>query len=194
MHFHLSSVAKIPTPSHPNPITNCYFPISVPDQNELRLILLVCYTLSTKKSTYGFFTVKMRNCEICLPSDPSTILVPLQYKEHLHHFLWQETLFMEVVSQRTTGRLTLSQKAMSLADHYIMYMDGMLEGLLTTARKRENDPGYRSVTFDTYLVVEYFVGRHDEHNIAGQWRKSHPSTILECQDAFNLGEHCNLMK
>lgn len=164
-----------------------YFPSSPPSEDELRLILLLRYVPSSVKTKEGFFTVNVRNWELGTASDPGTILVPVRYQEHLRRFLWREMIFMEVIRRCTLREIYLVATVSPLVKRYIMYMDGILEGLLTTARKRQDDVKYRSVLFEMYLNVEYFVGRH-EFDIAGQWRESHPDTILECQDALQLGE------
>ena len=65
-------------------------------------------------------------------------------------------------------------------------MDGIVEGLLTTVRKRQDDLQYRSVLFNMYLTMEYFVGQH-EHYVAVQWRGIHLEVVLECQDVVELG-------
>ena len=56
-------------------------------------------------------------------------------------------------------------------------MVGMVEGLLTTIQKRIGDVAYRSHLFNLYLVVEFYVGRH-EHDIICRWAREHPDTTL----------------
>lgn len=163
-----------------------YFPASTPTEEELQLILLVRYVQSAQRKKEGFVTVKVRNFELDIAAEPGIILVPAHYREHLRRFLWRQTVFMEVVKRSSQSTVHLVAPASPLVKRYIVYMDGIVEGLLTTARKRQDDPRYRSVLFDMYLTVEFFVGRH-EHHVAAQWRRTHPEVVLECQDAFELG-------
>lgn len=169
-----------------------FFPNTVPTEDELRLILLVRYHVSSAKTKKGFFSVDTWNWELDVASEPSTILVPVRYLHHLRRFLWREMILMEVMRRSALQEIFLSPAASPLVKRYIQYMDAIAEGLLTTAQKRQGDSSYRSVLFEMYLNVEYFVGRH-EFNVAGHWRADHPETVLECQDALELGEQILLI-
>ena len=93
---------------------------------------------------------------------------------------------MEVICRSCINEIYLMPTVSPIVKRYIMYMDGIAESVFTTVKKRQGDVGFHSILFDMYLNTEYFVGRHEFH-IAGYWRQSHPDTILECQDALQLG-------
>jgi len=170
-------------------MTDRYFPNTVPTASELMLIMLVRYVTDDDDDSTGedFCLVKARNWQLETVSKDDSVEVPIAYSKHLKHFLWRQLAFIEVYNRATKQLIDIAPRLRPLLQKYILYMDGMLEGLLTTARKHQGDPGYRSRLFDTYLVVEYFVARH-EYDVVGRWRANNPDTILECQDAFALGK------
>ena len=189
MYIYITPTMSFRLHIHPSPSTHMdrFFPLTNHDSHELQLIMLIHYVVSTSPVKPGFFVVKVKNSELNATTPPGTILVPNHYKDHLQCFLWRHQVFMEVVHQYNDKELHLVPYLSPLFQHYIVYMDGVAEDLLTTARKMINNPSYRSLTFDLYLVVEYFIQRHESH-IAAQWRGNNPDVILECQDAFQLGE------
>ena len=93
---------------------------------------------------------------------------------------------MEVIKRSSQLELHLVTPISLLVKSYIIYMDGIVEDLLATVRKRQNGLQYRSVVFNMYLPMEFFVGQH-EHYVAAQWRGIHLEVVLKCQDVFELG-------
>lgn len=165
-----------------------FFPNTIPTTNELNLIMLVRYVLGPdKRGGQDFCQVLAKDWVTKRRSYKDGILVPSTYLVHLQHFLWRELAFMEVYLRAGKQEVEIPPGLSPLLQKYIMYMDGMLEGLLTTARKNQSNAQYRSSLFDSYLVVEYFVGRH-EYDVVGNWRLKNADTILECEDAFKLGK------
>ncbi|KIK72780.1 hypothetical protein PAXRUDRAFT_21590 [Paxillus rubicundulus Ve08.2h10] len=73
-----------------------------------------------------------------------------------------------------------------------MYMDGIIEGLFTSAQNQQRE-GWRSALFNLYLVVEYLVKRH-EYNIGDEWRKKNPDQILEQLDVTSLDVYIDWKK
>lgn len=120
-------------------MSDWYFPISTPTEEELHLILLVCYMQSAQRKKEGFVMVKVRNFELNIATELGTILVPAHYREHLWGFLWCQMVFMEVVKRSSKLALHLVASTSLLMKRYIVYMDSIVEGLLTTARKRQDD-------------------------------------------------------
>ena len=170
-------------------MTDRYFPHTVPTASELSMIILVRYVVSdntTEEEEGAFHEVKTVNWPAQKPAE-DPILIPTKYVRHLRHFLWRHHAFMEVYDRGRRQYIKVAPALSRLLQKYIVYMDGIAEGLLTTARHNQDNPTYRSRLFDLYLVVEYFVARH-EYDIVGDWRYNNPKTILECQDPFSLGK------
>lgn len=114
------------------------------------------------------------------------ITVPKYYWEHLRRFLWRHHVYMQLYASTSSG-VKLPASVRSVIKLYIQYMDGIAEGLLTTAGRRRGDPGYRSYLFNMYLVVDFHVGRH-EHHVVSSWAAEHPDIIIECVDIDTIGK------
>ena len=122
------------------------------------------------------FVVQVINTDYAALSSPN-ITVPTYYYEHLKRFLWRHRLFIGV--NERAQQLPLAMGLRPLIQQYIMYMDAIVEALLTTARKAsEHQEGWRAELFDLYLVVEHMVERHEYH-LGDDWRLKNPDHILE---------------
>lgn len=188
MRHRTSKIPQTPhTPIHKphTTMTDLFFPNTAPSQQELRLLMLIRYIPSTKAKGQ-YFEVNVRNWELQVMSDPGVVSVPIHYHEHLRRFIWRQMVFMELLTRGSD--LDLAHALRPMLQRYVLYMDGIVEGLLTTAKVKKPDPGFRSRLFDLYLVVEYYVGRH-EYDIVGDWRGSNLDIVLECQDVETLGKY-----
>ncbi|KIK72318.1 hypothetical protein PAXRUDRAFT_22125 [Paxillus rubicundulus Ve08.2h10] len=90
------------------------------------------------------------------------------------------------------SNLVLTKGMCPLIQRYIMYMDGIIEGLFTSAQNQQRE-GWRSALFNLYLVVEYLVKRH-EYNLGDEWRKKNPDQILEQLDITSLDVYIDWKK
>lgn len=163
-----------------------FFPAYVPDEELLRRLCLIRY-YPKKIQDSDFFHVSVMNVELKQPTHPKIIQLPNVYFEHLRRFIWRQHVFMELAARKPK----IPDQLRTMIKKYIMYMDGMIEGLLTTARQRKGELDYRSRLFNQYLIVEYFVGRH-EYDVVGRWRMENADTILECQDMEALGMYISV--
>ncbi|KAH0835517.1 hypothetical protein J3R83DRAFT_9202 [Lanmaoa asiatica] len=166
-------------------MTDRLFPNDAPQESETRSISAIRYRAKVPVDGCDFFAVEIYNVEVkTVTDDTDVILVPVHYYEHVRRFLWRHCLFMEV--WRRAGSLKLANGLQTMLKRYIMYMDGITEGLLQlTDFKKGEDKDLRSVVFDLYLVTEFFVGRH-EYDIGDAWRCQNADTILERQSAAAL--------
>lgn len=141
-------------------------------------------------SPRDFFKVKVISWED--PSKPEVeapITVPSTYHTHLRRFIWRHQLFMELYSRaNTVNSFKLRTGLRPILLRYIEYMDGMVEGLLTTVKKNPGDATFRSNLFDLYLVTDYYLQGQHEHHLGDTWRLQHPDTILECVKMDTIGE------
>lgn len=167
-------------------MTDRYFPQSIPNQTDLDTMLSVIYTFSDPNATKGTFTLTPWDHARKISLMEKTIQLPNHYWDHVRRTMWRKMAFGEIYRLWKADNIQLPHDFIPLVKKYIAYLDAMLEGLLTSARKRVKHANYRSNLFDTYLVVEGSIMRH-EHDVVGEWRLSHSETILECLDAFDLG-------
>lgn len=162
-------------------MTDLFFPSEAPPLDEFRAISLACYYVqSTPKE--GFCIVQWYSWANSQPVILESIKVPATYYAHLRHFLWRHHIFMELISRSELIKdgVVLSTHAKQMIQKYIWYMDAMGEGLMTPVRSKANQGwcGFRSNLFDLYLLVEYYVGRH-EHDVVSTWLAQHPNVHLE---------------
>ncbi|KIK73027.1 hypothetical protein PAXRUDRAFT_179457, partial [Paxillus rubicundulus Ve08.2h10] len=156
-----------------------FFPELAPRSSELQLIHLIHYQVIALDG--HAFTIQAMNTQINSMVIPP-FQVPSYYLEHVKHFLWWHHLFMGI--NEHASHLVLAKGMCPLIQQYIMYMDGIIEGLFTSAQNQQRE-GWWSALFDLYLVVEYLVKRY-EYNIGDKWRKQNPDHILECLDVTSL--------
>lgn len=162
-----------------------FFPTKLASVDEIRLIKAIRYEVPVAiKDKENFFDVGVYAPEI--KKHLEKIKVPAHYHEHLRRFMWRHRLFLELYIRVADDTVQSRQGLKNLLNRYIIYMDGIAEGLLTTAKRRAGIQDYRSRLFDMYLVIEHYVGRH-EFDVAFDWRERHPDIILECIDHVTLG-------
>ena len=164
-------------------MTDLCFPNAAPNVIELCLIMLKRYTPELKPNG-EFFNVLIYSRDT-REMAVNPITVPTNYHSHLCRFLWCHQAYMEIQTRLEHVQLPLD--LLSLLQRYTLYMDGIMEGLLTTVWKHKGDASYRSRLFDLYLVLEYNIGCH-EFNIVDAWKMEHRKIILECQDIHDIGK------
>lgn len=157
-----------------------FFPCASPGQREVKLICQIQYIAGPIVD--GGFAVEGKNLKLKSMVADKAVL-PSSYHEHVRRFIWRHCVFMEV--WRRSEDLCLTVRLRVAIERYIMYMDGMMEGLLMTPRKKQRHD-YRSALFDLYLLTEYFMKRH-EYDIGDAWRINHPDVVLEQQKVEDLG-------
>ncbi|KAI6111431.1 hypothetical protein F5141DRAFT_1063706 [Pisolithus sp. B1] len=160
-------------------MTDLFFPMHPPAHAELRLITVIRY--KALRPAGGKFTINAINTDLNIPaSEPFD--VPSDYYEHVRRFLWRHQVFMGV--EKRKEELSLAVGLSTRAQCYIAYMDAMIEGLFTKAR-RSGGGDWRSDIFDLYLVVDHLVQGH-EYNVGSLWRMENPDRILETVDVNTL--------
>lgn len=164
-------------------MSDLFFSNAVPAASELRLIMATRY-LPESTCGGGFFDVRVFGAEVkCIVG--TQIRVPEYYHAHLCRFVWRHHLYMEL--QQRGASLQLAQNLRPMLQRCVFYMDGVVEGLLTTVRRNKDKVGFRSEFFNLYLVLEFHVGRH-EYNTVDAWRVLHKDLILEYQNIDDIGE------
>ena len=167
-------------------MTDLYFPVKAPTATELLAIRCIRY-LEMGKVVDGLFRVAIYGSEVNAVCDKD-VQVSEFYQDHLRCFLWRHHVYMELVGRK----VELPPNLRPLLLRYILYMDGMVEGLLTTLRNPNHigNRNFRSRLFNLYLIIDYHVGRH-EYDVVGAWRESHPDIVLECvgMDEIGMSSH-----
>lgn len=173
---------------HPTNMTDIFMPLARCSAQELRLLMSVRYVADVQTDG-NLCKVKVISWEEdSKPEIEDPIVVPASYHIHLQHFIWRQHLFMGLVDRANSVTTFKLRKGLRpILQRYIEYMDGMVEGLLTSV-KRNPDPAFRSKLFDLYLVTDYYLeGRH-EYDVGDTWRLEHPDTILECVQMDTIGK------
>lgn len=171
-------------PSSPK-MTDRFFPSEPPSEQALHRLLRVQYELGQVYDE-RYLDVHVSGWDLEAGGKARTIRVPARYHGHLLRSFWRRKTFVELFTRYNALFRTLVVDPHPLLLRHIMYIDGMVQGLLTTAQKHKRMVPFRSALFDLYLVVEYFVGRHQSNQVS-HWRYAHPDIILECQDVQTLG-------
>lgn len=169
------------------------WPRSLVTSRELRLLMAIRYRMDGMP-TGPFFKVKVIAWELGPTYESEDhITVPSFYHNHLRHFLWRQHLFMELYKRVNTEKgFRLQTGLRALLQRYIQYMDGMVEGLLTTVKRHPRDADFRSSLFNLYLVTDYYLDGIHEPDLGDQWRLQHPDIILECVGLDAIGSPTRL--
>ncbi|KAG9310698.1 hypothetical protein JVU11DRAFT_9292 [Chiua virens] len=148
-------------------MADLFFPPEVPTLHEINKISITRYYV--KNVAEGdFCVIQVLGWANSQPSLLGDIQLPIIYHTHLRHFLWRHHVFMELNSRTELVKdgVVLSAHIKQTIQKYIWYMDAIGGGLMASARFRTNRgrTDFRCNLFDLYLLVEYYVGRH-EHDV-----------------------------
>lgn len=165
-------------------MSDLLFPNTVPTSKELSLIKQVEYRPKITDSS-DFFSIHVFNTKT-MGATESDIRIPNWYYQHVLRFLWRHRLFLAI---HGNSKIKFDRGHRTMIRRYIAYMDAVMEGLLMGCRIAEgNDVTYRSRTFEMYLAVEFYIGRH-EFDVCDTWRRANKQPILEAIDVKDLGEY-----
>lgn len=163
-------------------MTDLLFHDREPTLKKLNIIMQIRYELKETEDEHF--------CVVCIGNPTlnavvEDIRIPKSYQGHLRRFLWRHALFMGIESN-IHEKLDADNRR--IIKRYISYMDAILAALIQGCRGEKGvNVYYRSKTFDLYLVVEFFIGRHD-YQSGDQWRRTHKMPLLETVDVMKLGE------
>jgi len=146
------------------------------------------YTLSRTGNTVSIYFE-----ETIHPKSRGTYAaVPLRYETLVRRFLYRgEVLKLVLTAKDNEAILSADMKQNIRANlwHFFRVLDQCKEAFTAAARQADN---VNIPFFDSYMVQENFVGRHEPAALI-DWQRDHPQCNLRTQDVFSLGgfsSHC----
>jgi len=119
---------------------------------------------------------KPDGCPFQISVDSSVVVsIPSHYVRHMERFMWREDCLRLVLHLHK--EIDISDQLHKNLKMILWYMDEVFKRFVAELPKRlnENDAS-RSQTFDRYLKVEYWVGRHEPVNVRN-YRRSNNQNI-----------------
>lgn len=120
--------------------------------------------------------------------------IPTHYLKHVRQFLWREDCLRLVL--HLYNNVEIPRPLYNNLKLVLYYMDEIFKRFIAELSKGpdDDDDYLRSKTFDSYLRVEYWVGRHEPVHVR-EYRRSNDQNI-DRGDITTLGEcspcfHCS---
>ena len=157
------------------------FPENIPSKQKLKRLL------ATRRQV----TIDNKTNLVCVAVNGRTMLtLPLQhYLIHIQHFLWREDAIRLVLHY--SAQLNVSEELSDNLKMCLWYMDLVMEGMISESGPTVTDKStFRSEVFDWYLVLEYWVRRHEPLKVREFRRNSdrnlNHSSTNECGECSGI--------
>lgn len=152
---------------HPTtPMATHHYPDHVPGATKFRRLLkttrkVVTYTNSTSFAVF---------CD-----GVSACVLPARYIDHIRRFIWREDAIRLVLNHNNVVDIPeLLEENITLV---LWYMDNVFDRLVTESNlERAATAPFRSDVFENYLIIEYWVRRHEPKNIT-RFRKQNSRNL-----------------
>ena len=141
-----------------------YFPQKAPTESHANRLILKRHKIHERDK-----------CPTQISVDTSMVAsVPPHYVDHIKRFVWREDCIRLVLHLNDEIEIPQLEKNLKMI---LWYMDEVFRRFVVELPQRldEND-ATRSNTFDNYLRVEYWVGRHEAVNVR-DYRRSNDRNI-----------------
>ncbi|KAI9449803.1 hypothetical protein HD554DRAFT_2180939 [Boletus coccyginus] len=142
-----------------------HYPENVPTNQKLqRLLRTVRKVLVFEGSTL-----------VDIKSDGNVMFsLPESYRDHLLRFVWREDVIRLLLTH--AGELQLSEDLADNLGMLLTYMDNILKHVAKEPWREIGEGSYRSQLFDSYLLIECRVGRHEPTNVRA-WRRNNDMAL-----------------
>lgn len=132
-------------------MATAYFPRTVPMSRKTQKMIDTRRTISTFVDSQ-IFDVNVNNRPVAS--------FPRHYLQHIRRFIWHEDSIRIVL--RLGDQLNIPCELENNIKMILWYMDEVFKRLVAEIPRRIQDTAeYHSRTFDSYLKIEYWVGRHE---------------------------------
>jgi hypothetical protein len=154
-------------------MTSLHFPESVPGNETVQRLVAIRRKIQTFGDDHNFGIFVNQEVEG---------LFPIYYLDHIRRFFWREDCLRMVLHFCNTSILPLA-----LQDNLRMvlaYMDEVFNNFVKEIPQEYSLMNTRSKTFDAYLKIEFWVGRHEPPYVR-QYRRANErnidrSCVMEC--------------
>ena len=173
-----------------------YFPESRPSEHKLAALIEDCRKIELAPDHQN--EASSWTCQVALGFDakgglPQVACFPSHYTEVISAFVWRENAIRLVLQFHTELRVTkLMQDNLG---RILQYMDAILCCLAQEAgnvASKDRDPKWRCKVFDSYLAIDFFVGRHEPSMVRNFRRQS--DLNIDRVDVAQIGQKSHIFQ
>ena len=152
-----------------------YYPNKAPTDQTLRRLL----------RTHRRVRIDTHSASIQVIQDSVVVLsLPTSYRVHIQRFVWRERAIRLVLDH--AEELELADDLEVNLSMIMLYMDNVFRRIATESTSAfVQEPTYRSTTFDSYLLTEYHIRRHEPMYVR-EWRRDNDD-VLELASVDECG-------